>query len=259
MSTWYEQYGEVGRARLAIEGCGMGEVEVFEPEALAGLPERAQRYLTHAIRPGVAVPSRARVTFTGELRMRPGGRWLRFRAIETLVVARGFVFSARSRLGPVPVTNDERYDDGHAESRIRLFGFVPVVTKRGPDADRAMRSRLIVESVWLPSTFLPAAGARWATTGDDDLRVSVPVHGEDVTARLRVATGGQLHAVNLERWSDLHDGGAYGPVPFEVEVEAEDTFGGCTIPSRLRAHWWAGTDRQFEFFRAAVQQATFDL
>lgn len=236
----------------------MGEVEVFEPEALAGLPDRAQRYLTHAIRPNVAVPNRARVTFAGELRLRPGGRWLRFRAIETLVAASGFVFSARSRLGPVPVTNDERYNDGQAESRIRLFGLVPVVTKRGPDADRAMRSRLIVESVWLPSTFLPAAGARWTTTGDDGVRVSVPVHGEDVSAQLRVATGGELRAMSLERWSDLHGGGAYGPVPFRVEVEAEDAFGAYTIPSRLRAHWWAGTDRQFEFFRAVVQHATFD-
>jgi len=174
------------------------------------------------------------------------------------VVASGFVFSARARLGPLPVTNDERYQDGHADSRIRLFGLVPVMTKRGSDADRAMRSRLVVESVWLPSTFLPAAGARWATTGDGGLRVRIPVHGEDVSAQLRVGAGGELLAMNLERWSDLHDGGAYGPVPFETEVAAEDSFGACTIPSRLRAYWWAGTPRQFEFFRATVRQATFD-
>src|SRR5882724_11981138 len=164
---------------------------VFEPEALAGLPEQARGYLVHAIRPGAMVPGRATITFAGELRLRPGGRWLRFRASETLVVASGFVFSARSRLGPIPVTNSERYQDGRADSRIRLFGVVPVVTKRGPDADRAMRSRLVVESVWLPSTFLPAAGARWTTTGDGGLGVSVPVHGQDVSARLRLGTGGE--------------------------------------------------------------------
>jgi len=130
------------------------------------------------------------------------------------------------------------------------------VTKRGSDADRAMRSRLVVESVWLPSTFLPAAGARWATTGNGGLRVSVPVYGEDVSAQLRVAIAGELVAMKVERWSDLHNGG-YGPVPFETKVEAEESFGAYTIPSRLRAYWWAGIPRQFEFFRATVQQATF--
>lgn len=237
----------------------MGEVAlgVFDPEALAGLPDQARRYLAHAIRPGATVPGRVTVTFSGELRLRPRGRWMRFRASETLVLTSGFVFSARSWLGPVPVTNNESYQEGRADSRIRLFGVVPVVTKRGPDADRAMCSRLVVESVWLPSTFLPAAGARWTTTGED-LAVSVPVHGEDVCVQPRVGEAGELLTMNLERWSDLHDGRAYGPVPFQTEVEAEDTFGGYTIPSRLRARWWAGTNRQFEFFRAQVHQAMFD-
>jgi len=98
----------------------MGDVLAgpFEPEALAGLPDQARRYLTHSIRPGAAVPSRATITFTGEMRMRPGGRWLRFEASETLVVGSGFVFSARAWLGPLPITNEERYQDGRADSRI---------------------------------------------------------------------------------------------------------------------------------------------
>src|SRR5205085_12701960 len=100
-------------------------------------------------------------------------------------------------------------------------------------------------------------GARGATTGEG-LAVCVPVHGEDVSVRPRVGAGGELLTMSLERWSDLHDGGAYGPVPFQTEVEAEDTFGGYTIPSRLRAFWWADTNRQFEFFRGQVHQEVFD-
>jgi hypothetical protein len=40
--------------------------------------------------------------------------------------------------------------------------------------------------------------------------------------------------MNLVRWNDLYDSGTYGPVPFETEVEAVDSFGTCTIPSRPR-------------------------
>jgi hypothetical protein len=92
-----------------------------------------------------------------------------------------FVFSARARLGPFLATTQDRYQAGHGDSRIRLLGVIPIVTKRGQDVDRAMRSR----------------------------------------------------------------------------VEAERSFGDYTIPWRLRASWWAGTDREFEFFRATVQQAHF--
>jgi hypothetical protein len=228
-----------------------------DPETLnTRLPPRALHYLTHAILPGAPIPRTADIVFTGQLRLQPRGPWLPFRARETLLAASGFVFSARARRGPLPVTTKDRYLDGHADSRIRLFGVLPIVTKRGPDADRAMRGRLVVESVWLPSAFLPDAGAAWAEE-DGCLRLTLPVHGEDVQASLLVGTSGELHAMRLDRWSDLTDDRTYTSIPFETRVEAERRFGDYTIPSQLRSAWWVETDREFEFFRATVQQACF--
>jgi len=225
-------------------------------DAADTLPEGAHRYLAHAMPPGVPVPTRATITFTGELRLRPTGRWMRFSARETIELRRGFTFAARAWLGPVPVTTRDRFADGRAEGRVRLLGLVPVVTRRGPDADRAMRSRLVVESVWLPSTFRPEAGARWAEADGDGLSVVVrDVYGEDVSAHVRVGPAGELLGMSLRRWADLGDGGTYTAVPFETRVEAESTYGPYTIPSRLRATWWSGTPKQFEFFRASVRQA----
>jgi hypothetical protein len=229
----------------------------FDPTALgARLPAGALRYLTHAIRPGAPIPRTAEIVFTGRLRMRPRGPWLPFRARETLVAASGVVFSARARLGPLPVTTQDRYQDGHADSRIRLLGVIPIVTKRGPDADRAMRSRLVVESGRLPSAFPPDTGAVWAQE-NGRLRLTLPVHGEDVQASLRTGPAGELRDMRLDHWSDLTDDRSSTLIPFETRVEAERRFGDYTIPSQLRSAWWAGTDREFEFFSATVQQATF--
>ena len=229
----------------------------FDPEALpTDLPGGALRYLTHAIRPGAPIPRTAEIVFAGELRMGPGSRWLPFRASETLVAASSFVFSARARLGLLPVTTRDRYEAGHAESRIRLLGLIPIVSKRGSDADRAMRSRLVIESVWLPAAFLPSAGAIW-TEENDHLHLTMPVHGEDVHTTLRVGTTGELRDMRMDRWSDLTDDRSYTLIPFETQVETERSFGDYTIPAQLRAAWWAGTEREFEFFRATVEQATF--
>jgi hypothetical protein len=97
----------------------------------------------------------------------------------------------------------------HADGRIRLLGALPIVTRRGPDADRAMRGRLVVESVWLPSAFLPDAGAVWSEE-HDQLRISLPVHGDDVQASLRVGPAGELRELRLDRWSDLTEDRAPG-------------------------------------------------
>src|SRR5687768_9281385 len=105
----------------------------FDPEALdSRLPVGALRYLAHAIRPGAPIPQTADIVFAGQLRLRLRGPWLSFRARETLLAASGFVFSARGRLGPLLVTTEERYQDGHASSRICLLGLIPIVTKCGP-------------------------------------------------------------------------------------------------------------------------------
>jgi len=49
-------------------------------------------------------------------------------------------------------------------------------------------------------------------------------------------------------------------VNFGGILEAEGTFEGCTIPTRIRAGWYFGTDRfetDGEFFRATIDQAAF--
>jgi hypothetical protein len=202
------------------------------------------------------LPRVAHVRFHGRLRLRPGRPWLAFRATETIVVNNGFEFQARAWLGPLPVTTQDRYTAGHGASQIRLLGLLPIVTRHGADIDQAMRSRLVVESVWLPSAFVPANGAHWTQEGDA-VRVAVPVHGELVRARLDLGPAGELQAMRLDRWSDLTDDQTYGPIPFESCIENERTFGDLTIPSELHATWWAGTDRAFRFFEAAVDDASF--
>ena len=36
---------------------------------------------------------------------------------------------------------------------------------------------------------------------------------------------------------------SWQPIPYGVEVLADATFGGYTIPTRLRGGWWYGTER----------------
>jgi hypothetical protein len=68
---------------------------------------------------------------------------------------------------------------------------------------------------------------------------------------------GELRTLQIERWSDLTDNGSYAWIPFAAQVTAERAFGDYTIPSEVQAMWWSGTEREFAFFRATVDNTTF--
>jgi hypothetical protein len=66
---------------------------------------------------------------------------------------------------------------------------------------------------------------------------------------------GKLLKLSLPRWRNQTEDGSYNYIPFGGEFQQEKTFGGFTIPSRINAGWWLGTDHYLEFFRATVEQA----
>jgi hypothetical protein len=70
---------------------------------------------------------------------------------------------------------------------------------------------------------------------------------------------GCLQFVALSRWGNP-DGGAFRPVDFGAMVEQEATFGGYTIPARVRAGWYFGTERfesEGEFLRVTIDDARY--
>jgi hypothetical protein len=154
------------------------------------------------------------------------------------------------------MTTRDEYTPGSATTQVRLFDLIPVMERHGPDIARSDRGRLIVESTWLPSSFLPAFGAHWSEEGSLP-QLTMPVENEDVSVTMRIEADGLLRELRLERWSDLTDDGKYAWIPFAAHTEAERTFGDYTVPSRLRASWWAGTDREFEFFQTEVDSIDY--
>jgi hypothetical protein len=232
-------------------------VTLFDPDTLADhLTPGGFRYLTHAIRPGTPIASAAVLTFSGKVRLKPAGPWMPFRATETIKAGCSFRVTAQARRGPMRATIADTYDSTGARARVHAFGVIPVRSQSGPDLTRSARGRLVVESTWLPSAFLPVNGVRWQA-GRPGEKVTVPVHGDTVEAILRLGPDGELAALQLQRWSNFTDDGHFGWVPFSATATAQRTFGGYTIPSEITATWAPGTGREFDFFHAHVEDVEF--
>jgi hypothetical protein len=233
-----------------------GGGEVFTPQLVAGLPEPAQRYFLHAIRPGTPLAPRVHLAQTGSLRV--GNSWASFSARQVLVAREGFVWKVRARIGGLPVRGTDHYAAGQGRMRIAAFGLVPIVNAGGPDLARSAIGRFAGEHLWLPSAWLPAAGAAVEPVDQERFAVTVTVDGEMTRVVNTVDPEGRLTSGRFERYGNQTADKRYQYIPFGSVVDAEGEFGGYTIPAQIRAGWWFGTDRYEETIRIAIASASYD-
>jgi hypothetical protein len=156
-------------------------------------------------------------------------------------------------MGPLFIRGFDRFLDGVGEMRWKLLGFIPVMTGAGSDISRSAGDRYAIERVLMPSA-LTGPNVKWSEANGAITAVApgfTPI-------TLNVDPMGRVQSVSMMRWGNP-DGGAFGTVSFGGYVDEEASWGGYTIPSRLRMGWHFGSDRfkDGEFFRAQITHAEF--
>jgi hypothetical protein len=114
------------------------------------------------------------------------------------------------------------------------------------------------EYVWLPAALLDESVA-WNALGQTHAQAGLTLLDETTYLQLEITESGRLKTACFERWGDP-DESADRYENFGVVVEEENTFSGYTIPSRIRAGWYFGSERferEGEFFRATIDDAVY--
>ncbi|MEQ8995127.1 MAG: hypothetical protein RID53_01335 [Coleofasciculus sp. B1-GNL1-01] len=229
--------------------------QIFQPDQLVGYPDTVQRYLNHAIAPGTPLASAVRLRMHGEIKLRG---WLPFTAEQVISWRRGFIWRAAVRMNGLPIWGSDRLVDGVGGMRWKLFGLFPVMTDSGADMTRSAVGRMLAELIWLPSV-LCQQDISWTAPDTVHAHGNLTQFGERCNLILTVDHQGGLESVNLRRWGNP-EGGEFHYENFGGVVEAEGTFGGYTIPTRLLGGWHFGSER-FEsegaFFRVTIDQAIY--
>ena len=226
----------------------------FDPADVGHLPQAVQRYLLHAIRPGALLASAVRLRMHGAIRLK---HWRPFAAEQVIAHDRGMIWRAKVRTRGASIRGFDRYLDGAGKLQWKLGGVIPIIRASGPDITRSSADRYAAELVWLPSALL---SDRVSWSGDDTAlahaRITVGNRERNLALRLNI---GFLQSVSLARWGNP-DSRAFREVDFGAIVEQEASFRGYTIPARLRAGWYFGSERfetEGEFFRVTIDDAVF--
>lgn len=232
--------------------------EAFDARSVEGLPAPARRYLLHAIAPGAPLARSVELRMEGSIVLDPGMPAVSMRAEELLATPRGFVWRARIASGPRRTRGFDLYADGRGALRWWLWGLLPVANASGPDVDRSAAGRVAAEALWLPSSLLPGKGAEWEAIDDRSAKAKLSVGGEHCELTLSIAKDGRLERVSMPRWRTSAEAGKPGYVLFGADGICEErTFGGYTIPTRLRFGWRLGADDEEAFLFPAVTGAVF--
>jgi hypothetical protein len=230
-----------------------GPSTTFREAEFVALPPAARLYLSHSIAEGTRLVSAVHLQMTGEIKLE---RWLPFTASQVVRIERGFVWTAKVKKGLAFISGFDQLLDGVGESQWKLLGLFKVMSASGPDISRSTQGRMAIERIMLPSS-LARPDVAWSDL--DGSATAVSRLGDfDTTLKLDLSGSGKLEAASLLRWGNP-DGGPFKLSPFGGFTDEEMTFGGYTIPTRLRIGWHFGTDRfsEGEFFRCKITSAEF--
>jgi len=229
--------------------------QVLEPARLLHLPNAARKYLEHAIAPGTRFASAVRLQMHGDIKLKG---WASFSAEEVIRWDRGMVWRATVRLHGIVIRGGDSFMDGSGAMRWKLLGLLPVVNASGPDITRSAAGRVNIESIWLPSV-LCGDDVSWSSSDICHCHATFAAHTEMAEIDYKIDENGRLEAVSMPRW------GNPGGAEFQYTncggfVDAEGSFGGFTIPTRMRVGWYFGTPRfepEGEFFRVTIDEAAY--
>ena len=235
-----------------------GGTGVFSEEMVADLPEPARRYFLHAIKPGTPLATKMHWRWSGRMKPSREAPWMDLTSEQVSVQGRGFAWKARAGRGPLTLTAADHYLDGEGRMKIFLFGLVPVVNATGPDLSKSSLGRMLAECVFMPSALLPGPHVRIEAVDEARFKVVLMANGGEIPYTMAVDDEGRLTSDSvLQRWGNLTPDGSYQFIPYGGVMEEERTFGGYTIPTRLRVGWWYGTERYFEVIELQVDSVEY--
>ena len=229
-------------------------VAAFDPGDFSTRPAIVQQYLAHAIAAGTPLASAVRLRMHGTIKL---GRWRRFRAEQVILRGRGMIWRARVRSRAFMIRGEDRLVGGEGAMSWKILGVLPLMHAAGPDITRSVAGRVAAESIWLPSLLCDDKVGWHGENGVAQARFAVEGHSAEIALALN---HGCVQSVSLARWGNP-DGGAFRDVSFGACVDQEATFGGYTIPARLRVGWYFDDpqrfDREGKFFEVSIDQAVY--
>jgi|YNPBryunderm2012_1023409.scaffolds.fasta_scaffold03796_3 hypothetical protein len=212
--------------------------QVLIPQSLQALPAPVERYLRRAVG-NAPVAEWIELWEEGQFRSFAYPKWgkLRARAVYTGTVP-GMIWRARVWHSLVRwYTIELLYAGGVGRGNLKFWGAFVLFDPDGPEACEALLVRVLMETVWFPTSLVPGGMLHWESLGRDDAARAV-LSDRDITVRADfyfTPEGDVERIVTLDKYRDADTG--YEREQCTMYCEDWQNIGGMRIPMRVRLEW----------------------
>lgn len=216
------------------------------------LPPIVQRYLERAIPATDPVPTHMRVRQVGEMWQKPGGRALRFSAVEEFAVEE-VAFSWQARFPILPLVSlrvVDSYAGGDGFLAARLFGLLPVMRQQGAEVSRGEAMRYLAELPWVPHAIRSNRQLGWRQVADRSVEVSTSVRDAPAAVRLDFDQSGDILGT-FAAARPHPEGKTSVPRPWVGEFSDYTHIGAVRLPTRGEVRWIL-PDGPFTYWRGEI-------
>ncbi|MHC5011083.1 MAG: DUF6920 family protein [Planctomycetota bacterium] len=199
-----------------------------------------------------------RLAQRGELRLKPDGPWLPFRARQSIHCREpSFRWEAKVKMAPLlRVHVVDAYENGRGRLDARLWRLIRLARARGPETDGGELLRYLAELPWCPHAYVLNPSLRFEARSGTRLRVACASESTTVSVDLTVDGTGDVVRAQTDTRLRL-EGKRPVPRPWFGVFSDHRTVGGLRVPAR-GAVSWVLEDGPFEYFRGEITALEVD-
>ncbi|WP_153798381.1 DUF3784 domain-containing protein [Foetidibacter luteolus] len=230
---------------------------VITVEMLAHLPAVVQKWLRHSGVVGKQLTSTVWLRQVGEMRTKPGSRWMPFEATQYFTVQQPqFNWQVKARMMPLlTLTGRDRFCDGKGEMDIKLWSLINVASATGDDkTNTATMLRYLAEITWFPTAAL-SNYISWQVIDDTAARAVMTYKGITVSGIMKFKPSGDIKS--FEAWRYMGSGKDAKPEKWLVEMTDYKVFNGMRIPHKNKVTWKLKTG-DFNWANIEVTELVFN-
>ena len=219
----------------------------------SSLPTNVRRWLDLSVPPDLPVPDRLANTQTGEIEVR--GKWMPFTA-ATFYDRQPFAFRWEAKIAVLPgvtVVAKDAHSGETGSGGSKLWGIIPMGSRKGPEVFRMQFVRHLAEFPWMPQLALGLPELIWTDTGDSTFQVSAIVRGHMMAVTFALDGQGQIIRASSSRHYDVP--GGFEEAPWNCEFSGHRYFGDIHMPGEAVATY-EKSDGDWTYWRGKLATAT---
>lgn len=224
---------------------------------IVNLPEIIQKWMKRSGVIGRSKTAYAHLVQSGKMRTKPGGKWMDFKAEQTVdLVSPAFIWNTEVDAAPmVRLVGRDKFEEGKGEMLIKVLSLVNVVDEKNHfQINTGAMLRYLGEICWYPSAALND-NIVWQEIGENSAKAIFRENATSVEGVFHFSEEGDLLSFEALRY---YGGGKDSKKElWHIEALEYSNFSGYRIPNKCNVTWKLA-DGDFTWLQLQIQEIYYN-